>query len=155
MIKIVHLGCLLASGLLLTACPGGGPSEEGPFCGGFAGIPCAGAGDCVDDPRDDCDPEQGGADCGGICQCNAVGLCLEGSHWDDSPEVCGCVPDANPCAAVLCKVGTQCVVQDGKATCVGGDPCGDVTCGPGLLCCNASCEMCLPPGRACIQIACE
>lgn len=38
------------------------------FCGGFAGIPCKADGDyCVDDPRDSCDPKQGGADCGGLC----------------------------------------------------------------------------------------
>ncbi|KAB5566708.1 hypothetical protein GE09DRAFT_744412 [Coniochaeta sp. 2T2.1] len=39
------------------------------FCGGFAGIQCKDGRRkmCVDDPRDDCDPENGGADCGGIC----------------------------------------------------------------------------------------
>lgn len=39
----------------------------GPFCGGFAGIRCEEANVCVDDPRDDCDPERGGADCAGMC----------------------------------------------------------------------------------------
>lgn len=38
------------------------------FCGGIAGIPCPEGYTCVDDPSDDCDPERGGADCGGICQ---------------------------------------------------------------------------------------
>jgi len=38
-------------------------------CGGIAGIPCPGAGRCVDDPNDSCDPNNGGADCGGICVC--------------------------------------------------------------------------------------
>ncbi|HZH78243.1 MAG TPA: hypothetical protein VEY88_19600 [Archangium sp.] len=44
--------------------------EETPptFCGGFAGFACAEGYVCVDDPSDDCDPNQGGADCGGICQ---------------------------------------------------------------------------------------
>ena len=38
------------------------------FCGGFAGFRCKdGKKWCVDDPRDDCDPKHGGADCGGIC----------------------------------------------------------------------------------------
>ena len=49
-------------------CPGvciKGPS--GQFCGGFGGIQCPDDLTCVDDPRDDCDPERGGADCGGIC----------------------------------------------------------------------------------------
>jgi len=38
-------------------------------CGGFAGpYTCGGdAMECQDDPRDDCDPQNGGADCGGIC----------------------------------------------------------------------------------------
>ncbi len=39
------------------------------FCGGFAGIQCHdGNQSCVDDPNDDCDPNNGGRDCGGICQ---------------------------------------------------------------------------------------
>ncbi|KUI56984.1 hypothetical protein VP1G_04267 [Cytospora mali] len=37
-------------------------------CGGFAGFQCTNEDDyCVDDPRDDCDPNAGGADCIGIC----------------------------------------------------------------------------------------
>lgn len=39
----------------------------GEFCGGFAAIPCPEGLVCVDDPRDQCDPATGGADCGGIC----------------------------------------------------------------------------------------
>jgi hypothetical protein len=42
--------------------------DSEPFiCGGFAGIHCPGDSVCVDDPRDDCDPASGGADCSGIC----------------------------------------------------------------------------------------
>lgn len=41
---------------------------EPTFCGGFAAIKCEGADEiCIDDPRDDCSPDTGGADCGGIC----------------------------------------------------------------------------------------
>ncbi|KAL6814425.1 hypothetical protein J3E69DRAFT_347215 [Trichoderma sp. SZMC 28015] len=36
------------------------------FCGGFAGFACP-AGKYCYDVLDDCDPENGGADCGGIC----------------------------------------------------------------------------------------
>lgn len=36
-------------------------------CGGFAGLPCPVGFTCVDDPRDDCSPCRGGADCSGIC----------------------------------------------------------------------------------------
>jgi hypothetical protein len=141
--------------LSVVGCDPGTPPDAGPLCGGFAGIECPGAGQCVDAPGDGCDPNHGGADCGGVCQCNALGLCEAGSHWDASPSVCGCVADTSPCAAVLCPVGTQCVVEDGKASCVGGEPCGDAICGPGRVCCNPSCGICTPPDGACIQIACD
>jgi hypothetical protein len=39
----------------------------GQFCGGFAAIQCPEGLICVDDPHDSCDPNQGGADCGGVC----------------------------------------------------------------------------------------
>src|SRR5581483_5699166 len=109
------------------------------FCGGIAGIPCPGAGRCVDDPTDDCDPANGGADCGGICTCIETQLCVQGSHFASNPAVCACVPDTNPCAAVLCMVGTQCVVHDGKPSCDPVTPvtCGSATCPAGQVCCNA------------------
>ncbi len=37
------------------------------FCGGFANIQCSDGYECIDDPRDSCDPNCNGADCGGIC----------------------------------------------------------------------------------------
>lgn len=49
------------------ACDEPGICVKPVFCGGIAGIPCADGKICVDDPRDDCDPKNGGADCGGIC----------------------------------------------------------------------------------------
>ena len=82
-------------------------TPEPAFCGGIAGIPCADGLECVDDPSDECDPNNGGADCGGIC-----------------------VPPK-------------------------GEPCGKNVCGPGLVCCNASCGICTRPGMVCIQRACE
>jgi hypothetical protein len=128
---------------------------DGPFCGGIAGIACPGAGTCGDNPGDGCDPNNGGADCGGICSCNALGLCESGFVWNSSPEVCGCVLE-NPCIATLCPVNTTCEVIDGNATCLsdGSQECGSAKCGKGTTCCNASCGICTPPGFACIQIAC-
>jgi hypothetical protein len=41
--------------------------KGGQFCGGFAAIQCPEGLVCVDDPNDSCDPNAGGADCGGIC----------------------------------------------------------------------------------------
>lgn len=49
------------------ACDAPGICVTPTFCGGFAGVRCEGGLTCVDDPRDDCDPEDGGYDCGGIC----------------------------------------------------------------------------------------
>jgi len=67
--------------------------EEEVFCGGIAGIACPGAGTCVDDASDDCDPENGGADCGGLCECSGAAiLCAPDTLFDDSPSVCACVP---------------------------------------------------------------
>jgi hypothetical protein len=95
------------------------PLEPAPFCGGIAGIDCPGSGTCVDDPSDGCDPERGGADCGGICECNVRALCVRGSVFDPSPDVCACVPQEpeNPCAALLCPALSTCEVVDGKGVC--------------------------------------
>jgi len=101
-----------------------------PFCGGIAGFPCPGSGTCIDDPSDDCDPNQGGADCGGICICKASETCAPGSRFNPDPAVCACVP-------------------------VAGAPCGKSVCSSGQFCCNASCGICAPRGGACIQIACD
>jgi hypothetical protein len=62
------------------------------LCGGIAGIPCPGAARCIDNPRDDCDPKQGGADCSGICVCPVMARCTTGYVWNHSPDVCGCEP---------------------------------------------------------------
>jgi hypothetical protein len=43
------------------------PETKPQFCGGIAGFPCPSGEACIDDPSDDCDPRNGGADCGGIC----------------------------------------------------------------------------------------
>ncbi|KAF1841546.1 uncharacterized protein K460DRAFT_318636 [Cucurbitaria berberidis CBS 394.84] len=50
------------------ACDGLGICVKDKMCGGFAGFACGEKGQvCHDDPRDDCDPKNGGADCGGLC----------------------------------------------------------------------------------------
>ena len=47
--------------------PGEQVVMSGEFCAGIAQFPCPQGLACVDDPRDDCDPTRGGADCGGVC----------------------------------------------------------------------------------------
>lgn len=117
------------------------PLPAGPQCGGFLGTPCPGMGLCKDDPRDDCDPRAGGADCSGVCVCRATNSCPLGSVFDSNPAVCACRPKVpicrgNPCAFTDCVVGRKCVVDSAcHATCVPN---------PG------ACPVC-PPGRFCPQ----
>lgn len=57
----------LAAGCTTAAdCPGFCVAL-GQFCGGIAAFQCPAGQTCVDDPRDDCDPQFGGADCSGVC----------------------------------------------------------------------------------------
>jgi hypothetical protein len=35
------------------------------------------------------------------------------------------------------------------------EPCGMDVCGPGLVCCNASCGTCVAPGQTCSQLSCS
>jgi hypothetical protein len=82
-------------GVEFGACPESGLI----FCGGIAGFPCPSGFECVDDPRDDCSPCRGGADCGGICVelsckaacdpsliCTQVLTCVDGKLY---PTGCG------------------------------------------------------------------
>jgi hypothetical protein len=133
--------------------------RSGPFCGGIASFPCPGVGECIDDPTDDCDPNAGGADCGGVCICARTESCPRGQEFDTSPEVCDCAgtPVITPCATVLCPQGTRCEVQrSGEPACLsdGSQACGRSTCAAGSVCCNASCGVCTPPGTFCTQQAC-
>ena len=92
-------------------------------CGGFLGTPCPGVGECVDDPKDDCDPNNGGADCSGVCQCTQPVTCPPGTSFNKSPAVCDCAPIKlgpldNRCAVVLCPANTQCRIVEGEVACV-------------------------------------
>lgn len=126
--ELVEVVCIQAPCLPVPEC------VEDPACGGFAGFLCPGMGTCHDDPRDDCNPEAGGADCGGLCGCAEAAHCADGQVWDSTPSVCACV------------------AADGTVD--GGEPCGMTTCEKGMVCCNASCGICAPPDGVCTQIAC-
>jgi Kazal-type serine protease inhibitor domain len=60
--------CTAAAAGVSIAQEGECQMPEGEACGGIAGRRCPEGKICVDDPADDCDPEQGGADCPGICR---------------------------------------------------------------------------------------
>jgi len=85
----------------------GSCKPNAPFCGGIAGIPCPGQGECQDDPTDSCDPNNGGADCGGRCACNVINRCPPNMVMNQDPAVCACVP-----VAPQCNVDRDCELQD-------------------------------------------
>ena len=70
------------------------------FCGGIAGFPCPEGETCVDDPSDDCDPQNGGADCGGIC--------VEATPCGDTQCGAGMVC-CNPVMGICTKPGMVCI----------------------------------------------
>jgi Kazal-type serine protease inhibitor domain len=115
------------------------------FCGGIAGVACPEGQTCVDDPSDDCDPQAGGADCGGICTAAPEPTFCGGIAGIACPEGQTCVDDPSD----------ECDPSTGGADCGGicveSERCGDVTCGPGTVCCNPVMGICTKPGMVCIQ----
>lgn len=119
-------------------------SSEYEFCGGIGALPCDSGFTCLDDPYDDCVPDNNGADCGGICVPNCGGIvptacptdtqCVDNPYDDCDPEDGGadciglCVPRAAPffpyCQGddedLSCKTGYTCMRDERKG------------CGPGL-----------------------
>jgi hypothetical protein len=124
-----------------------GECEPRPaFCGGIAGFPCPDGQTCIDDPSDDCDPQNGGADCGGICVDEPPPTFCGGFAGIRCPEGQTCIDDPSD----------ECDPQNGGADCGGicidaGETCGEVTCGAGTVCCNPVMGICTKPGMVCIQ----
>ena len=77
---------------------------SGQFCGGIAAIRCPEGYTCVDDPNDDCDPNQGGADCAGICVKDKGNQCT-----GREPGLKYISRDPNQCATIrfFCEQGYQ------------------------------------------------
>jgi hypothetical protein len=77
-------------------CAGAGLAVDVPGvcrkpCNGFSGAACEDNFRCVDDPTDDCTAENGGADCGGICQPKTCG----GFGNLSCPDSLECIDDPN------------------------------------------------------------
>jgi hypothetical protein len=127
--------------------------EDPIACGGFAGIECPGGLLCIDDPSDDCDPKNGGADCGGICVEPGGSFC-GGFGGIECPEGQVCVDDP----------GDDCDPDNGGADCGGICESGPISCGgfggfpcpDGLECVDDPSDDCDPNngGADCIGI-CE
>jgi hypothetical protein len=87
--------------------------DVGEFCGGIAAIPCPSGKTCIDDPRDNCDPLNGGSDCGGVCIATpptewcSNGYCGVGEDYNNCPQDC----PAEQCggfAGLQCPEGKVC-----------------------------------------------
>jgi hypothetical protein len=83
-----------------SASGGAGSVCAATQCGGFAGLPCGKGEECIDDPTDDCDPNNGGADCGGICVPESAAC---GPTTCGAGEVC-----CNPLSGICTKPGEVC-----------------------------------------------
>lgn len=114
------------------------------FCGGIAGFPCPDGQTCVDNPDDGCDPNAGGADCGGSCTDSPLPTFCGGIAGFPCPEDESCVDDPSD----------DCDPNAGGADCGGicaAATCGEAPCAPGLVCCNPLRGICTKPGGVCIQ----
>ena len=129
---------------------GGGRTDGGGGQGGSGGAPascgfaaCAQDLSCVDDPRDSCDPANGGADCPGVCvscQQPMSNLCTAGTvrcgnTCCNAGEWCDSYFSSTP----TCKCGN-------RAGCTGGNYCSAPgpasTSGCGSICCGAQGSPC-------------
>ena len=110
-------------------------------CGGIRGLACAEGETCVDDPRDTCDPNNGGADCGGLCK--PADQCFFGGKFYKNGESFGATDGCNTCS---CADG---VVRCTLRACPRPD-CRTSGCGNGQFCsyCWGSYQ-CIPDGALC------
>jgi hypothetical protein len=80
------------------------PGKCVQICGGFAGFQCSDPNEtCIDDPTDSCDPQNGGADCMGMCvlqnnppNCNVTG-CASGQFCSFCWGNWACIPQGARC----------------------------------------------------------
>jgi hypothetical protein len=123
------------------------------FCGGIAGFPCPLGLTCVDNPNDDCDPLNGGADCAGMCvrqerpnECGGLpgAACPPGFECADDPnDECDPTNGAADCRGICRPVANPSCSSDDE--CVIGAPCricpdGSAAC-PKASCVNGACQV--------------
>lgn len=157
--QIVVFGAVVSMGAL--ALPACGTSDTGveqtgeaeqeviQACGGFANLPCPAGYTCVDDPSDGCDPNNGGADCGGYCRKPNKCQNPARQYVSHSPATCQLVKFF--CAPGLVFFSDECGCGCEPPTAA---PCGNNFCGNGEYCCNESCGICAPLNGFCTQQAC-
>lgn len=128
-----------------------------PMCGGFAGMMCPDDLVCVDDPSDECDAANGGADC--------IGICVEG------PPFCSGLAGLNCTDGLVCVdyPGDECDPNNGGADCIGvcvqeKEACAGLAgldCPTGLVCIDDPNDDCDPEAKGsecsgiCIQQSCN
>lgn len=136
-----------ACAVVLDACTDPG------FCGGIAGFPCPPGLTCVDNPNDECDPQQGGADCGGMCvreekparcggiageQCPAGYECADvpGDDCDPTDGAADCLGICRPAPSPGCSSDADCFIGAPCRIC----PDGTAAC-PAASCVNGACQV--------------
>ena len=118
------------------------------FCGGFANLPCPTGMTCADDPTDDCNPNKGGADCGGVCRPAPKAKC------EHQPSEYVALGDQCQLVKFACVPGSVPFFDSCGCGCTAGIACGGNSCGSGEYCCNSSCGICAPTGGVCTQQVC-
>jgi hypothetical protein len=132
--------CDLAAVLCLegTECGTCKSIEYPESCGGIAAFPCPDGQECIDNPNDNCDPNNGGADCSGVCVAPP-----------EESTFCGGIANF-PCP------GGQACIDDPNDNC---DPNnGGADCGGVCVVIEEECEFCggianiaCPDGKVCID----
>ncbi|HET6582001.1 MAG TPA: hypothetical protein VFG69_01115 [Nannocystaceae bacterium] len=134
---------------------------QGEFCGGFGGIPCPDGKECIDDPNDDCDPNKGGADCGGICvdgpECPPVFcalFCENGFETDENGcEICSCKDDDDREIAEGQCIKNSLDECSSDADCISGGCGGELCFNPAQSSGISTCECTMPEAVSCGCVA--